>query len=56
MFFKIVAIASLFLTLLLAYMTLTVPMVEATAPAILMILFGGVTYLFWKKSKSEQPH
>jgi hypothetical protein len=54
MFFKICAIAAGFLTLLLAYMTLTVPMVSATAPAILMIMFAGITYLFWKKSR--QPH
>jgi hypothetical protein len=44
-------------SLLLWYMTLTVPMVSATAPAILAIMFSGITYLTWptrrRKKKPE---
>jgi hypothetical protein len=56
MFFKIFALVALLFFLLFGWMTLTVPMVSATAPAILMLASGGVAWLFWKQSKSRQPH
>ena len=56
MLFKILAIVAALFFLLFAWMTLTVPMVSATAPAILMLASGGVAWLFWKQAKSRQPH
>ena len=53
MLFKILEIVAAQFFLLVAYMNLTVPMVSATAPAILMLASGGVAWLFWKKSRSQ---
>lgn len=56
MLFKILATIALLFFLLFGWMTLTVPMISATAPAILMLASGGVAWLFWKQSKSRQTH
>jgi hypothetical protein len=41
-------------TTLLWYMTLTVPMVSATAPAILALTFSGITYVTWPRHKEPK--
>lgn len=46
---KILSIVCVVLFLLFAYITLTVPMISAAAPAILTLGFGAVAWFLWPK-------
>lgn len=47
------AVVVLLFALLFWYMTLTVPMISATAPALIAIVLSFATYFVWPKRRKE---
>lgn len=54
MFRKILSIIFILLVVLFGAITMTVPMITATAPAVLTVAFAAAAYIAWPKRRASR--